>query len=213
VDRPTDPTRARGAGPEDGGFTLVEVTVSLVLLAVVLAAALSLFVRAMANTDLQAQRGQAITLATDQLEQVRGIPVADLVTGRTAASVDSIWAWDTGLNGHKTYSVKTPDTTATSSSTPVVPTLRKQTIDNVDYIVRTYIDVCNLPTTGSTTCGAASSSSTKPMYRITVSVSWPSPKKAIKCDAANVTKTSSGCQEYLVTTLRDGSSEATFNTN
>lgn len=214
MDRPAHPTPARGAGrADDGGFTLVEVTVSLVLLAVVLAAALSLFVRAMANTDLQAQRGQAITLATDQLEQVRGLPVADLVTGRTKASVDGIWGWDTGLNGQKTLSVETWDTTATSGSTPVVPTIRKQTIDNVDYVVRTYVDVCHMPTTGTPACGTASSSTTRPMYRITVSVAWPSTKKAIKCDAASATKTSSGCQEYLVTTLRDGSSEATFNTN
>jgi prepilin-type N-terminal cleavage/methylation domain-containing protein len=210
VDRPADPTHARGAGRQDGGFTLVEVTVSLVLLAVVLAAALSLFVRAMANTDLQAQRGQAITLATDQLEQVRGLPVADLVNGRTEASVINLWTWDPSDKGPTAYSVKAFDVTATSASTPLVPTVRTQTVDNVDYVVRTYIDTCYLPTTGSTTCGRTETSAPK-MYRIAVSVAW-TPRKSGKC-AAGAEKAGSGCQEYVATTLVDRSSEATFNTN
>jgi prepilin-type N-terminal cleavage/methylation domain-containing protein len=217
VDRPSEP--ARGTGPaggehRDGGFTLVEVTVSLLLLAVVLAAALSLFVRAMANTDLQAQRGQAITIATDQLEQVRGFAVADLLKGRTQTSVDAIWAWDlTGVNRPTLNTVEAWDTTATASSTPMIPTYRTQRIDNVDYIVRTYVDKCFLPTTGSTTCGT-SASSAKEMRRITVSVAW-STSKGRSC-APPSKKLEAGkpnCQEYVVTTLRDPSSEALFNTN
>jgi len=215
VDSPDHPTHARGAGRDDGGFTLVEVTVSLVLLAVVLAAALSLFVRAMANTDLQAQRGQAITIANDQLEQVRGLPVANLVKGRTLASVTSLWDWDTSptsLTNPAKLSVKAWDVTATTGSTPVVPTIRTQRIDNVDYVVRTFVDTCYLPTTGSTTCGTTATAA-KQMYRVTVSVAW-STTRGRTCDT--LTKIVAGkpnCQEYVVTTLRDPSSEAIFNTN
>ena len=212
MDSPDHPTHARGAGRDDGGFTLVEVTVSLVLLAVVLAAALSLFVRAMANTDLQAQRGQAITIANDQLEQVRGLPVANLVKGRTATSVTSLWEWDKSGTGPTVGSVMAPDPTATTGSTPVVPTIRTQRIDNVDYVVRTFVDTCYLPTTGSTTCGTTATAA-KQMYRVTVSVAW-STTRGRTCDT--LTKIVAGkpnCQEYVVTTLRDPSSEAIFNTN
>jgi prepilin-type N-terminal cleavage/methylation domain-containing protein len=213
VDRPDNPAHARGAGRGDGGFTLVEVTVSLILLAVILAAALSLFVRAMANTDLQAQRGQAITIANDQLEQVRGLPVADMVRGRTLASVQDLWTWDTSPTGPTALSVMASDGTATTASTPVIPTIRTQRVDNVDFVVRTYIDTCYLPNTGSTTCGRTSASA-EAMYRITVSVAW-SPRGERKCDATTtkVVTGKSNCQEYIATTLRDPSSEATFNTN
>jgi prepilin-type N-terminal cleavage/methylation domain-containing protein len=200
--------RARGAD-RDGGFTLVEVIVSLLLLAIVMAAALSLFVRALANTDLQAQRGQAITIANDQLERVRGLPVGDLTDGRTAASVSYIWSWDSALTAG---SVAAPDPTATATSVPLVPTIRTQRIDNLDYVVRTLIDTSYLPPTGSTTCGTTVASA-KPMYRITVSVAWTT-KSGRTCDTLNKLQAGKpNCQEYVVTTLRDQSSEATFNTN
>jgi prepilin-type N-terminal cleavage/methylation domain-containing protein len=217
VDRPVRRRGARGDvrdDARDAGFTLVEVIVSLVLLAVVMSAALSLFVRAIGNTDLQAQRGQAITIANDQLEQVRALPVTDLLDGRTVASVNNLWTWDPGLVGQ---SVLAYDTTAVTGATELVPTLQTRTVDNVDYAVRTFVDTCYLPTTGTTTCGTASASA-KAMYRITVSVAW-SPRETRPCSGTNVTKltvpggTTERCQEYVVTTLRDQSSDATFNTN
>jgi len=171
VDRPAQPAPARGAD-RDGGFTLVEVIVSLLLLAVVLSAALSLFVRAMANTDLQAQRGQAITIANDQLERVRGLPVGDLLDGRTQTSVQALWTdWDPGSTGPTKLSVLAWDTTATTGSTPLVPLVATNRIDNLDYIVRTFVDYCYLPTTGTTTCGTTQASANK-MIRIVVSVAW-----------------------------------------
>jgi prepilin-type N-terminal cleavage/methylation domain-containing protein len=216
VDRRAHPSHAHGAGrdgQDDAGFTLVEVIVSLLLLAVVMSAALSLFVRALSNTDLQAQRGQAITIATDRLEQVRTLPVADLVDGRTAASVTALWTWDPALTAG---TVAASDPTALTGAVPLVPTIQTRTVDNVDYIVRTYIDTCYLPTTGTnTTCGTTAASA-KAMYRVTVSVAW-SPRKLRACSGTGVTKimstTTERCQEFVVTTLRDPSSEATFNTN
>ena len=214
MSRPAHPTPDRRADPgdrDDGGFTLVEVTVSLVLLAVVLAAALSLFVRALGNTDLQSQRGQAITIANDQLEQVRGVGVRDLLDGRTLTSVQSLWTWDPNLTSR---SVIAWDTTAATGSTALVPTIRTQRVDNVDYVVRTYVDTCYLPTTGSTTCGTTTTGA-KAMYRITVSVAW-SPRNTRTC-GASVTKvvanSADRCQEYVATTLRDPSLEPVFNTN
>ena len=209
MDRPS----AGGAGREDGGFTLVEVIVSLLLLAVVLSAALSLFVRALANTDLQAQRGQAITIANDKLEQVRGLPVGNLLDGRTQAAVQALWtSWDPSGTGPTKLSVQAYDATATSSSTPLVPLVTTNRIDNVNYVVRIFVDNCYLPTTGSTTCGTTQTSANK-MLRISVSVAW-SPRNSRGCDTTRVVAgTAELCQEYVVTTLRDPSSEATFNTN
>jgi hypothetical protein len=188
-----------------------------VLLALVMASALSLFVRALTNADIQAQRQQAITIANDRLEQVRALPVVDLLDGRSQAAVQQLWTWDPNLVN--TLSVLTYDASAAVGSTGLVPTaetLNKAKYDNVSYTVRTYVDTCYLPTS-STSCTATLLGGSKAMYRITVSVAW-SPKNDRSC-APGVTKLLTGpnagksCQEYVVTTLRDKSDDATFNTN
>jgi type II secretory pathway pseudopilin PulG len=210
VDRLLSRLSVRRPSRDDGGFSLVEVTVSLVVLTVTMTSALTLFVRAIGNTDVQAQRQQAITIANDQLEQVRTVDVTNLVDGRGLTAVQGLWGWDPSLTS---LSVLLSDPTAVLTSTGLIPTIKTTTVDNVKYTVRTYIDLCYLPTS-STTCGL-SLTGAKPMYRITVSVAW-SPKNTRKCDST-VTKIIAGssdrCQEYVVTTLRDKSTDATFNTN
>ena len=206
----------RRASRGDEGFTLVEVTISLVLLAIVLTSALSLFVRALGNTDVQAQRQQAISIATKQLEKVRALPVGDIVDGRTAASVATLWTdWPSNAQA---LGVQAYDSTATSSSSPTIKTadtLDKTKYDNVTFTMRTYIDTCYLSAT-TTDCGKTASSTTRAMYRITVSVAW-SPRITRPCDATTKKSDSrwpgNTCQEYVVSTLRDPSDDATFNTN
>ena len=195
---------------DDDGFSLVEVTISLVLLTITMTAALSLFVRALGNTDVQAQRQQAITIANDQLEQVRTVEWSQLLNGRGSAAVLNIWGWNSALT---TGSVMQSDATASAGSVGTIKTIEEVPVDGVKYQMRTYIDLCYLPTTGSTTCGATAAGG-RAMYRITVSVAW-SPKKTRKCDAteSQATYPNDRCQEYVVTTLRDKSSDATFNTN
>jgi prepilin-type N-terminal cleavage/methylation domain-containing protein len=97
VDRLVHRRTLRRVSRTDEGFTLVEVTVSLVLLAIVLTSALSLMVRALNNTDIQAQRQQAITIANDRLELVRSVPPSDLLDGRSLAAVTSLWTWNPNL--------------------------------------------------------------------------------------------------------------------
>lgn len=192
---------------DDDGFTLVEVVVSLVLIAIVMTSALSLFLRAMSNTDIQAQRQQAITVANDQLEDTRAIKAADLVDGRTQAAVSALWTWDAALTSQSTAFY---DTTATAASVPTIPTVRAATVDGVQYTVRTYVDRCYLQSSGSCTQTVVG---TKPMLRVVVSVAW-SPKRTRTCTTTKVlTGVAERCQEYVVTSLRDPSGEPTFNSN
>ena len=215
MDRLVHRLTLRRASRGDEGFTLVEVTVSLVLLAIVLTSALSLMVRALNNTDIQAQRQQAITIANDRLELVRSVPPSDLLDGRSLAAVTSLWTWNPNLVA---TSLKVSDTTVSATDASLkglvktVETLPKAKYDNIAYTVRVYVDRCYLPS-ASTVCGQTVTG--KPMYRITVSVAW-SPRGTRSC-AEGVLQVLGGssdrCQEYVVSTLRDYSSEPKFNTN
>lgn len=188
----------------DGGFTLVEVVVSLLLIAMVMASALQMFVRAMNVTDVGGQRQQAIAIANDQLETVRAVPVTSLITGRSKTQVDTLWAL-TGASTLTSGTVEYYDSTAsgTSTSDDKVPTSLTSTVDGVTYTIQTFVDRCYQPTsTSSTTCGTTSTS--WPMYKVTVWVTW-SPGKGRKCG------TSTTCG-YAVATYIDPSSDPTFTT-
>lgn len=191
---------------EDDGFTLVEVVISLALISGIMAAALLMFVRTMSNTDLQAQRQQAISVATDRMEQLRAISAGELakVTGRSQAEVSALWAWD---STYTQQSVARYDST-TPTSAELVPTIETlPAIDGVPYVVRSYIDTCYLPTS-STTCGTSSGGGAREMLRLVVSVAW-SPRRTANCAAQ--AKPAAGCEEYVVASLRDASDDPMFN--
>jgi type II secretory pathway pseudopilin PulG len=197
---------------DDGGFSLVEVTVSLVVLTVTMTSALTLFVRAMGNADVQSQRQQAISIANEHLEQARAVDAVNLIDGRGLTAVQGIWGWQGSLTS--TLSVLTSDPTAALTGVGLIPTIKTVTVDNVPYTVRTYIDTCYLPSS-STNCTALNVSGSKAMYRVSVSVAW-SPKKTRSCGAGAlrvIAGSPDRCQEYVVTTLRDNSADPTFNTN
>jgi Tfp pilus assembly protein PilV len=214
VDRFRSRLGARRPAGDDGGFSLVEVTISLLLLTITMTAALSLFVRALGNTDVQAQRQQAITIANDRLEDTRTVEWSQLLNGRGSTAVANIWAWDPSVT---TGSIQQFDSTAAAASKGTIKTIDSVPVDGLYYQVRTYIDLCYLPAT-STVCGT-NPVNARAMYRVTVSVTW-SPKKTRTCDGTGTDTTkvlpadpNNRCQEYVVTTLRDKSSDATFNTN
>jgi prepilin-type N-terminal cleavage/methylation domain-containing protein len=67
------------AAGEDDGFTLVEVLTSLAVIAVVLSAVTTFFVRSMVTIDVQGARQAAIQVAADSMEQLRQVPSANVV--------------------------------------------------------------------------------------------------------------------------------------
>jgi Tfp pilus assembly protein PilV len=63
--------RAKGKGPDERGFTLLEVTIALVLMMVVALGAASLFSYAVYNNSSGADRAQALAIAQQSLESLR----------------------------------------------------------------------------------------------------------------------------------------------
>jgi prepilin-type N-terminal cleavage/methylation domain-containing protein len=186
----------------DGGFTLIEVVVSLLLLAIVSTAALGLFVRSMSAGDLQGQRQQAVELANLQLETVRAIPPSSLLGGRTQMAVDALWAAPGVVD--TSQSAEVWDATATASSTQTVPTVKTVTLNSVVYTIKTFIDKCYEVSSGGS-CGPTQTSGSTAMFRASVGVTW-SPGRNQTCATGN------SCG-YVATTLIDASSDPTFNSN
>lgn len=64
----------RRTGPDENGFTLVEVLVSLAVIGVVLTAVSTFFVRSMVITKLEGARQAAVQVASTAMEQLRALP-------------------------------------------------------------------------------------------------------------------------------------------
>ena len=80
---------ARPAG-DDGGFTLVEVVVSLILTVVVMTGTAGFFVRGLSATRLMQQRQSAAAAAEQAMERVRAQPIETLVLSPPAPSTETI---------------------------------------------------------------------------------------------------------------------------
>jgi len=75
----------RGIGSRDGGFTLIEVLIAIVVTVVALLAASAMIFFGSTNVNYSGGISQATALAQRRLEQVRSFPFATLVGMVTAA--------------------------------------------------------------------------------------------------------------------------------
>ncbi|MDP9101786.1 MAG: IPT/TIG domain-containing protein [Actinomycetota bacterium] len=186
----------------DEGLSLIEVLVSLFILAVVMTAAASFFLNSLRTTNGQSQRQTAITLANQALEKTQSQTPAALLAGRTQASVQALLA----TSGAAVLTAQDNTTSGNYDPSPVgaevVPTSTTSIVNGTTYTIRTFIDICYLPT-GGTICGASSSAGATQLYRITVDVSWTG-KAGTLC--------ASSC-DYSASTIIDAHGEPTFNTN
>jgi len=81
----------RKATPADGGFTMVEVMVSLVIIAIVASAGVAFFVNGIRGVSGEKQRQVAAQIANEQIETVQSVPVGQLVSGRSQSKVDAVF--------------------------------------------------------------------------------------------------------------------------
>ncbi len=194
-------TRAASPG-DDEGLSLVEVMVSLLVLAVVMTAAAAFFINSLKTTNGQSQRQTAITLANQALEKTQAQTPAALLTGRTQASVQALLA----TPGASVLTAQDNTTSGNYDPAPVgsavIPTSTTAVVNGTSYTIRTFIDLCYLPT-GGTICGATNSAGSTQLYRITVDVNWVGHPGNICAP---------GC-DYSASTVIDNHAEPVFNTN
>jgi prepilin-type N-terminal cleavage/methylation domain-containing protein len=145
-------------GHEDGGFTLVEMMVAMVIMSVVLLGLMGVQVRSLTTVGLAGQRQNATAQGNRVMEQLRSLPYGT-VTGGLACS--DLVASDpnltmtgsaTGCSAtfHPTYDSAINEPVVTTSSAGQIPPLNPHvqpttatTIGNVQYKVRDYITRVN----------------------------------------------------------------------
>ncbi|HEX3824343.1 MAG TPA: prepilin-type N-terminal cleavage/methylation domain-containing protein [Mycobacteriales bacterium] len=189
----------------DGGFSMVEVIISLLIIGVVSTASAGFFVSNIKDVNGQKQHQEAVYLADQEIETIQSLPVSKLVSGRTHAAVTALFATPaaTALNiaGQDDVS-NSANYDSSGVTTPAIPTIPSPVpvINGVSYNMDNFIDVCWFAVaTGN--CGPTSTASTVQEYRASVYVSWTAGGPC-----------SSGCN-YSTSTLIDPTVDPTFNSN
>ena len=189
----------------DGGFTLVEVVVAMVLMSITMAAVAVLFVGGIRNSAGLQRRQAAVVVAQQALEAVRAVPVTPeggcvkLLQGRVAggpdpqADVTQQWSNPpqgvslagmtpaTGCPG----SLVVPLTGIARSATSVLDPV---TLNGLPYTVRTYIGQCRVTDKAAilsalaATQDTCTTANTGPLlYRVLVAVTWTANGCAAGC--------------------------------
>jgi prepilin-type N-terminal cleavage/methylation domain-containing protein len=201
---------ARMQSDRSEGFSLIEVIVALALILFVMSSSVVFFVRSMQTSGTQQVREAAISLADQAMEQARAVSATSLLSGRDKTRADAQWAaLPTAAAAAKSVSTEIWDPTATTSSSPAVPfttTDATTLVNKTQYTINTAIGECWISTTTSVLCNAPATlpPAATPLYRVIVDVHWAG-KIGEGCPA-------SGC-DYVVTTLRDPSTDPLFNSN
>jgi prepilin-type N-terminal cleavage/methylation domain-containing protein len=195
----------RRADVGDGGFSMVEMMVSIVVIAIVATASVAFFIENLQGVNSQRQHQEAVYLADQQLESIESLPVLKLVHGRPKSSVQALYstaaATALGISAQDDVTSNSNwDSTATSLANVTVPLTSTQTVNNVAYNLTTFIDACYY-SVSSGVCGPTSSASTNQEYRASIYETWTSPGTC-----------KNGCS-YSTRTLIDPTSDPTFNAN
>lgn len=206
----------------DEGFSLIEVIVSLSLLAVMSTAALYFFVGASRSVTYQQRTHGAVTLANDAMETSfswiasSALPgTSNLVKGRTKADVEAAWAAASaaGVPGVDTTFPAWDTTTSPGPANGVgddtIKLTRAQTESRMTYTVTTLIGTCYRATTstgsactktGGDAVGAPATGYSRLMRSIVV-VTWPD---------TNGSCSASGCR-YTIASLIDPNADVAWN--
>jgi len=118
----TEAKRRRAATPERG-FTLIETSIAMVIMIVAGLGVVSPFVYSISNNSGGNDRAVAISIAQQQVEQLRSVPFSDSILNVSAATVLTP---DTVSNG-RTYRV-TRTVTGSNNDDSGNPTLKTITI-------------------------------------------------------------------------------------
>lgn len=204
----------------DEGFSLIEVIVSLSLLAIISTAGLYFFVSGTRTVTHQQRTHGAVTLANDAMETAFSYVAesatpgtSSLVRGRTQADVTAAWAAAASATGVSStfpaWDTTTSPAPAAGVTDDLIPLTRTLTESRTQFTVTTLLGTCYRPTssasgvctkTGGDAAGTPLGGYARLMRSIVV-VTWPDTNKT--CGAA-------GCR-YEIASLIDPSSDVEWN--
>lgn len=130
---------------DDGGFTLLEIVVAMVILATVLLSLIGVQLSSLQTVTLAKQRQQASALADQTMEQLRALPYDTVTSGLLStdtAGDPNITTVSGVLTFAPTYDPSISEqlvTSSTQTAAPLVPHVQTIQVGNVPYDVRTYV--------------------------------------------------------------------------
>lgn len=146
---------------DDRGFTLLEVLVSLLIVAIVMTAMVTFFVSTTAVLAQQRDRQAAVQLADDGMELVRAKGTA-VAAGRSAGTVSPVGGVD--LSGMNQL-----DIVGAGAQLPLQTT---STVAGVTYQRYTYVGTCFEPASGGGPVTCTKATGDVEFYRVVVAVAW-----------------------------------------
>lgn len=168
----------RGPVVADGGFSLLEVIVSIALVGTVMAALATFYVSSMTATHAQSARQTAAQLANDGMERARTRSGPELLAGRDADSVAVQWSAGrsgavTGVASYlaETEAASDPGAASGAGASAVLPTEPVTvSLNGRSYRQHWYVGWC-WQATGGGTCDTDDSRPV-PLLRVIVAVTW-----------------------------------------
>jgi len=159
---------------DDEGFTLLELSVAMLVIAVVVVTLVGLQISSVKSVAVARQRQTATALADQKIERLRALPYTTIQSGLlsndpTLNSIDDTRYANGRLGGTWNEALVT---SSTQSNVELVPHKQKQTLNRIDYFVYTYI-------TKPKNADGSDSTSTVDFW-LTVVSQWKSPSTGNK---------------------------------
>jgi prepilin-type N-terminal cleavage/methylation domain-containing protein len=162
--------RGRRTHASDDGFTLVEVLVSITLMAIVMASLSAFFITTVSATDQQSGRQSATQLAQDAVELVRGLKGSAILTGRAKCGVGATCA--APVAGVAPYLADLEEWDYPTGTAAQLPTTAKQVVvSGVTYAQNWYVGKCWQPLAGGA-CQKDPGTGPIQFLRLVVGISW-----------------------------------------
>lgn len=212
--------RGRAREDRDAGFTLIEILVAMVLMAIVLSSLAVFFIGAQKSSSALRLRQDATALGDGAMDQVHSVAIDQLLLNRDKFSSDAQWAapvtgvdlssmnelWDTtsvpapANNAGADPSLALLPTTPQTSSPP--PASKPYILNKVQFKISYYIGKCYIPSGGGA-CVKTAPVNPVVMDRVIVAVNW--------------TNRGSSCPlhtcAYVIASLISTTADPTFNVN
>jgi prepilin-type N-terminal cleavage/methylation domain-containing protein len=191
----------------DGGFTLVEVIVSIVLITIVTTALSTFFLTTTSATSMQSTRQTAVQLAQDAIERARSLKGSAILTGRDKCGpTAACTAPDAAGVGPYLVDIEEWDH-ANGTPAQLDTTGHTVTVNGLTYTQNWYVGKC-WQAAGGGSCAKDSTTGPIMLLRVIAAVTWADKKCPL-----NTAKTANVCS-YVTSTLVSTTTDAPlFNSN